>query len=170
MTKEILKFALLSVILVLCQVIVFNHICLFGVAVPLVFIYSLVRLPLNLNVNWVMTLGFLLGLTVDVFSNTQGVNALSCTLLSVCRTPVMRLYVPRVDDLPNPEPSVSTLGWSVFMKYALTLTALYCTFYFVTEAFSFFDFCYMLLRIVGSTVLTFIVILAFDGFNVRSRK
>lgn len=83
MTKEILKFALLSVILVLCQVIVFNHICLFGVAVPLVFIYSLVRLPLNLNVNWVMTLGFLLGLTVDVFSNTQGVNALSCTLLSV---------------------------------------------------------------------------------------
>ena len=56
------------------------------------------------------------------------------------------------------------------MKYALTLTALYCTFYFVTEAFSFFDFWYMLLRIVGSTVLTFIVILAFDGFNVRSRK
>lgn len=50
MTKEILKFALLSVILVLCQVIVFNHICLFGVAVPLVFIYSLIRLPLNLNV------------------------------------------------------------------------------------------------------------------------
>lgn len=170
MAKEILKFVLLSLLLVLCQVVVFNHICLFGVAIPLVFIYALVHLPLNMNVNWVMTLGFFLGLTVDVFSNTQGLNALACTILAVCRMPVMHLYVPRVDDLPNPEPSVATLGWSIFMKYALTLSLIYCTVYFIIESFGFFNIWQIIFRIIGSSLLTFIIIMAIDGFNLRFRK
>lgn len=55
-----LQFILLGFILVLAQVIVFNHICLFNVAVPLVFIYLLVRLPITLSVNWMLTIGFFL--------------------------------------------------------------------------------------------------------------
>ena len=105
MIKEILKFACLFVVLVLCQAVVFNHICLFGVAIPLVFIWFIIKLPFNLSLNWVLTFSFLLGLAVDVFSNTPGMNALCCTLLAVCRKPVVRLYVPRQDDMPNPEPS-----------------------------------------------------------------
>lgn len=68
MSKTVLQFILLGFILVLAQVIVFNHICLFNVAVPLVFIYLLVRLPITLSVNWMLTIGFFLGLTVDIFS------------------------------------------------------------------------------------------------------
>lgn len=169
MTKEILKFALLFIVLVLCQVVVFNHICLFGVALPLVFVYFIIKLPVTLGVNRLMTLAFLLGLAIDIFSNTQGVNALACTLLSVCRKPVLRLYVPRQDDLPNPEPSVRTLGAAVFMKYALTMAALYCTLFFAIEAFAFFNPLQMLLRIVCSTLLTFIIIMAFDGFTATRR-
>ena len=47
MSKTVLQFILLGFILVLAQVIVFNHICLFNVAVPLVFIYLLVRLQIG---------------------------------------------------------------------------------------------------------------------------
>jgi len=169
MTKEILKFAGIFAVLVLCQAVVFNHICLFGVAIPLVFIWFIVKLPFNLSINWVLTFSFLLGLTIDIFSNTLGMNALSCTLLAVCRKPVIRLYEPRQDDMPNPEPSSKTLGYAIFVKYALTLTALYCTFYFVAEAFTFFNLSLMFLRITGSTLLSFVVILAFEGF-ASSRK
>ena len=48
MSKTTLQFILLGLILVLAQVIVFNHICLFNVAVPMVFIYLIIRLPLSL--------------------------------------------------------------------------------------------------------------------------
>lgn len=169
MTKEILRFTMLFVLLVLCQVVVFNHICLFGVAVPLVFVYFLIKLPVTLGINWVMTLAFLLGLTVDIFSNTQGVNALACTLLAVMRMPVFHLYVPRQDDITNPEPSVRALGMSVFMKYTITLVTLYCTLFFIIEAFAFFDFLRMILRIVCSSLLTFVIILAFEGFTSTRR-
>lgn len=165
MTKEILKFACIFLVLVLCQVVVFNHICLFGVAIPLVFIYFIIKLPFNLSVNWVMTVSFLMGLTIDIFSNTQGMNALACTILAVCRKPVIRLYEPRQDDMPNPEPSTKTLGLWVFVKYALTLCAIYCTLYFIIEAFAFFNLVEMLLRIAGSILLTFVIVLAFDGFT-----
>lgn len=169
MTKEILKFALMFVVVVLCQVVVFNHICLFGVAIPLVFIYFLIKLPVNLPVNWALTLGFLLGLTVDIFSNTQGMNALACTVLAMLRLPVLHLYVPRQDDLPNSDPSSRTLGPAVFMKYAVTLTTIYCTLFFIIDAFTFFDPLHLLLKIVCSSALTFVIILAFDGF-ASSRK
>ena len=74
MSKTVLKFILLGIILVLAQVIVFNHICLFNVAVPLVFIYLILRLPITLSLNWLLTISFFLGLIVDIFSDTYGMN------------------------------------------------------------------------------------------------
>ena len=43
MAKEILKYALMFLLLVLCQVLVFNHICIFNVAIPLVFIFFVLK-------------------------------------------------------------------------------------------------------------------------------
>ncbi len=47
MSKLTLQFILLGVILVFAQVIVFNHICLFNVGVPMVFIYLIIRLQIG---------------------------------------------------------------------------------------------------------------------------
>ncbi len=167
MTKEILKFTLMFIVLTLCQVVVFNHVCLFGVAVPLVFIYFVIKLPVVLSVNWVMTFSFLIGLTVDMLSNTQGMNALACTVLACVRIPVLHLYMPRQDTVSLPEPSLRSLGPAVFMKYAVTLCAIYCTLFFIIEAFAFFHPLWMLLKIVSSTLLTFIIIMAFEGMMSR---
>ena len=169
MAKEIIKFTLMFIALTLCQVVVFNHICLFNVAVPLVFIYFIVKLPVTLGISWVMTLSFLLGLTVDIMSNTQGMNSLACTVLAVTRLPVLHLYMPRQDTLSNPEPSIRTLGPAIFMKYAITLTAIYCTLFFIIEAFAFFNPVHMILKIASSTLLTFIVIMAIDGFATSGK-
>ena len=67
MSKTVLKFILLGVVLVLAQVIVFNHICLFNVAVPLVFIYVILRLPITLSLNWILTISFFSGIVGRYF-------------------------------------------------------------------------------------------------------
>ena len=109
MSKIALQFILLTIILVTAQVIVFNHISLFNVAVPMVFIYVIIRLPITLSLNWMVTIGFFLGLTVDIFSDTYGMNAMACTLLAMLRRPILRLYVPREEDLTKPEPTMMSL-------------------------------------------------------------
>lgn len=163
MAKTTLHFTLLFLVLVAAQVIVFNHLCLFNVAVPMVFIYFLLRLPITLGSITVMTLGFLLGLTVDIFSDTAGMNALACTILAAIRMPLLHLYFPREEDLSSPEPSIRSLGMSVYLKYALTFTLIYCTIFFTLESFTFFSPERLFARIIGSTALTFILIICIDS-------
>lgn len=169
MTKTALQFTLLYIVLVLSQAIVFNNVCLFGVAVPFVFIYLIVRLPVTLSVNWVLTIAFSMGLLVDIFSDTQGMNALACTVLAMMRRPILHLYFPREDELSAPEPSVRTLGSDVYARYLFTMVLSYCTMIFIIEAFSFFNLLRLLLCIVCSTLLTFLLLLGLDSVLSRSR-
>lgn len=168
MAKEILKYLLLFVVLVVAQVVVFNHLCLFNVAIPLIFIYFIIKLPVNLSVNWAMTVSFLLGLIIDIFSNTQGINALSCTILATIRIPLLRLYFPREEDMTNPEPSLRTLGPAVYMKYLITVVAAYCFLFFLIEAFTLYNWGLMFLRIISSSLLTFLILLAFDSMSAKT--
>lgn len=171
MSKTTLQFILLGFILVMAQVVVFNHICLFNVAVPMVFFYLIIRLPITLSTNWVLTISFFLGLIVDVFSDTYGMNALACTIVAMFRRPILRLYVPREEDLTRPEPSMYSIGTSAYLKYLLTVTLLYCSLIFIIEAFTFFNPLQLVLRIVTSTALSMALMVAIDSLmTTRSEK
>ena len=82
MTRNVLQFATLFIVMVIAQAIC-SKICLFNIAVPVIFIYFIFRLPINIGINWMMTIGFILGLTIDIFNNTQGMNALSLSLIHI---------------------------------------------------------------------------------------
>lgn len=170
MTKATIHLILLFVVLTIAQAVIFNNICLFGVAVPLVFIYMIIKLPVSLNPSWNVTVAFLLGLIIDIFSNTQGLNALACTIIAPLRLPVLHLYFSRDEEITGGEPSARSMGFLPFFKYALTLTLIYCTLYFLIEAFTFHNVGRLFLKIIGSTILTFIIIIAIDTLTVRSRE
>ncbi len=125
---------------------------------------------MNLSVNWVICLSFLLGLCVDIFSNTQGMNALASIVLAVSRRSVFLLYFPREDDLGNPVPSIRSLGLAVYAKYMSTAVLLYCIVVFLVQAFALKHFEITLLRIVSSSLLTFLVLLGFDSIATTKRR
>lgn len=169
MTKFALKYALLFLLLIPAQSIVFNHLVLFDVAVPLVFVYLIVFLPVTIGTNLSTSLGFLAGLMVDIFCDTPGLNAFSCTLLAFARKPLFHLYVSYDDDLAGRSPSARTMGAAAFMKYMVTMVLLYCILVFTIEAFQFFNFRLLILRILASTLYTFVLLYAIDAFSFRSR-
>lgn len=162
MNKEILQFSVLFIVMVLVQVLICNHIALFDVAMPIVFIYFILRLPISLSLSVLFSLSFLLGVTVDIFSDTPGVNALACTLLAAFRRPVYYAYVPRDDKTKDLIPSISSLGVGVYCKYLISLVGIYCVFVFSIEYFNFADVEEIVLLAASSTLLTFISLLAFD--------
>ena len=170
MIRTIIEFILLFIIMVALQAVVFNHLVLWGVAMPVVFIYWLVRLPVNTGTNLSLTLAFLLGLAIDICSDTQGMNALCCTIAAAIRLPILRLYFPREEDLTDPEPSIRSLGSGIFMKYLLTFTTVYCILYFMVEAFTFFNPLQLLLRILCSSIIAFMIILAIDSLTHSSHE
>lgn len=165
----IARYAILFVLLVFVQVLVCNNIILFGLAVPLVFIYFILRLPSQLNVKWVLTLSFLLGFAVDIFSDTPGVNALSCTVLAYLRLPLLRLYSGSDELLARIIPSIASLGIAVYAKYMVTFTLLYCTLCFSLEYFTFTYLGRMTLKILASTAFTSLLLLGLDAL-MRGQK
>lgn len=165
--KDIVRYTLMLLIAVLAQVVIFNRLCLFGVAIPLVFIYFIIKLPVTLGAKWTMTLAFLAGLVVDIFSDTLGINALACTCAGALRMPVFHLYYPRDEDMMNPEPSIRSMGVGAYLKYVLTFTAVYCTLFVVIESFSFVPLGWLLLKIVSSTLFTFVLLVIADSIFSR---
>ena len=170
MTKNAFVSLLLFLLMVFLQIIC-NRICLFNIAVPFVFIYFILKLPLTLSVNWVMTLSFLIGLVVDIFSNTHGMFTMSSVILAIIRKPVFSLFYPREDEMTIPIPSIRTLGVSNYIKYMYTLSLLFCVCIYVIQLFTFNNIILSLLRILGSSTLTAIILFGFDSIaNTRSEK
>lgn len=151
------------VILVLVQALLMNHIVLFNCAVCFIFIYFIVKLPVHLSTNLLLTLGFALGLTVDILSDTPGLNALCCTILAVLKRPVFFAYVQHDDHNRNVSPSLTTMGFFNFCKYLLSLSAIYCLLDFFVEFTSSTDAVDILIKAGTSTLFTFLVILAIDS-------
>lgn len=167
MTRTIISFIFWSLLLILAQAIVFNHICIAGLAVPFIYIYMIMRLPVTLSQKWVLTIAFFSGLAVDIFADTQGMNALACTIMAGVRPKVIRLYFPREEDMSYPQPSIQAFGTGIYMKYALSMVLVFCTVIFVTDSLTFFDPVRLLLSIMCSTILTTVLIIGIDRITLR---
>jgi len=170
MTKTAIHLFFTALLLIIAQVIVFNRVCLFGVAVPFVFIYVLLRLPVTMSREWLYTVSFLTGLVIDVFSDTQGMNALTCTLTFALRRPVLRLYFTRDDELTNPCPGIASLGFPVYMKYALTMSLIYSTMIFIIESVDVYGPGIMSVRIISSAILTTAMLIGIDSLTLHRRE
>ena len=169
MTKTVIQFIVLFLALLMLQ-LVCNKIVLFNVAMPVVFIYLIFRLPINLHGGWVLTIAFFSGLIVDIFNNTPGMNSLACTIMAAVRRPVFNLFVSRENDMSIPIPSVDSMGVGDYFKYMATLATLYCLLIFFIQAFTLHNFLLTLARIVGSSVLSIIIIFGLDTLVSTRRE
>jgi hypothetical protein len=118
---------------------------------------------MSLSVNWVMTLSFLIGLVVDIFSNTYGMYAMSSTIIGALRKPIFTLFYPREDEMSNPIPSINTLGVSTYIKYMFTLVLLLCVVIYFIQLFTFYNIGLTIMRIIGSSLLTAVILFGFDS-------
>lgn len=157
------------VVLVLVQALLMNHIVLFNFAMCFIFIYFLIKLPVGISTNWLLTFGFLMGLCVDFLSDTQGLNALSCTLLASLKRPVFYAYMQHDDHTRNIEPGVNTMGWLNYGKYMLTMSGIYSFIVVTVEYMAFADILEILLKASASTIFTFLIIFAVDSMAGKNQ-
>lgn len=169
MTKTIVQFILLFFALMVLQ-LVCNKIILFNVAMPVVFIYLILRLPVNLHTGWVLTIAFVTGLVIDIFNNTPGMNALACTIVAAIRRPVFNTFVSRENDMNIPIPSVDSMGVGDYFKYMATIVTIYCALVFLIQAFTLHNILLTLARIAASSVLSIIIIFGLDTLVSTRRE
>ena len=162
MNNYLVRYSILFIVCILLQVLIFNPIILFNIAFPVVFIYFIIRLPMNIKLSLLFTLAFILGLIVDIFSDTPGVNTLACVIIASLKQPVYYAYVDKDDHTRRLIPSVSSLGISNYIKFLMTFVVIYCLLAFTIEYFSFADVQSLVIMVSASSILSFIILLAFD--------
>ena len=166
MSIDLLKRLGLFVALCVVQILVLNHIHLFGMAIPLLYIYFAITFHRN-SPKWVILLWcFAIGLAVDVFSNTPGLAAGSMTLIAVIQPYLLELFVPR-DSIEELEVSAKSLGWGSFTTFSAILIFIFCLAFFAVEAFTFYNWVHWLTCAVSSAVLTLILILAIESVRTK---
>ena len=150
--------------LVLIQVLILNQMHINGYATPYVFIYFILKFHSRVSQNELMLWAFFLGLTVDVFCNTPGMNAASATCLAFFRNTFLKMITLRSVD-EDFEPGIKALGISAFLRYILLSCILYCTLFLMIDNFSFFNLPVLLLKIITSMATTFVCIFSVEAFG-----
>jgi rod shape-determining protein MreD len=168
MIKQILKIIVQFVLFVLLQIWVLNNIHLFKIVEPFLYIYVIVKIPTHITRSQSIFISFLLGFTIDVFSNTLGMHAAACTLIGFLRHPLMRAFVEK-EVMEEVTPSYHTFGTGAFMRYAATLTVIHHATLFLIESVSLFDPAFLFLRVFASVVLTSLCIFVLEAFNVNRK-
>lgn len=67
------------------QILIFNNINLFGYIKPFPYILFILLFPVNGNKYALLTISFLMGLILDMFSNSGGIHAAACLILAYVR-------------------------------------------------------------------------------------
>ena len=163
MTRHLFRNIVLMLILVLFQVLVLQGMT-FMYAVPLIYIYVLLIWPSETPVWQVLLLGFVLGLSVDILSDTLGINAFATTTVAYMRHPLLRRFA-KIDNLDKVDPGVYTLGFPAFWKYASVMLLTHHFLVCLLEYFSVFNPLLMLGKFAFSTVLTIILIALLERFR-----
>lgn len=165
MIKKIFTYPLHFVIFVLIQSLVLNNIQLWGTANPYLYILFILWLPIETNKALVIGIAFLLGLSIDLFTDTVGMHASASVFLAFVRPYVLNALAPRDGYEINIPPTSSGLGWFWFLRYAAIGVFLHHFFLFFVEVFRFSEFFDTMGRILMSTAFSLVLIALAQIFN-----
>ena len=169
MIREIVVNTSRFVLLVLLQIFVLNNIQFSGFVNPYLYIMFIMLLPFKMSGWFMLVLGFILGLTVDVASATIGYHTIATVFMAYCRFHLLRFIAPRDGYEPSMSPTIPSLGLSWFFKYASILTLAHHLVLFWVESFRFTDLFLATLRAMASSIFTILLILIFQFLTLRSK-
>jgi rod shape-determining protein MreD len=155
--------------LVLLQVLFLNRIALFGYVTPLFYIWMIVRFDSSMTRSSILLWSFFMGLLIDMFSGTPGLNAASATLLAMLQPGMVKLFVP-VDRHDIVVPGSFSMGRS-FAGYLLLSTVFHHTVYFILRSIPLGDWHVLILKVLLSSLFTFILMIVAEySFVVSAPK
>lgn len=157
--RNIIRFAFLLLI----QVFVLNKILIHQLVSPYLYMLFILALPFNLPRPVVMLLGFLMGISLDMFSNTMGIHAAACVFIAYLRPFVINVLSPQGGfETTQKTPSMTSMGVSQFLIYAAVLVFLHHVVFFTLEVFGFGNLLYLMLKILLSTAASLILIVLYE--------
>ncbi|WP_310377427.1 rod shape-determining protein MreD [Flavobacterium sp.] len=142
-------------LLLTAQIIIFNNINFLGYISPFPYLLFIILYPVNGNKYGLLVASFILGLIIDMFSNSGGIHATACVVLAYYRPYLFKFsfglsyeyQTVKLNDVLTPE-RFSFILLSVLIHHLIL---------FILEAFQFSFFWDILIRTILSTLFTILI-------------
>lgn len=149
------------VILVLVQGVIIGQMEASRIAVPLIYIYYLLKLPSYTGRKQLLFHAFFLGLCVDVWGNTLGLNITASLWLALARPQLLRWQTSR-DVSDSFSPGIKSMRFAPFLRYIFPAVLLHAFVLNFVDTFSIVRLENILFNTLADTSVTVILILVIE--------
>ena len=161
--RNIVRF----LVVILFQVLVMDNVMINGFLIPQIYLLFILLMPFE-TPRWAQLVsGFLLGMGIDLFLNTQGMHTFATVAVAFVRPYLLNLLAPRDGYEPDSFPRIHYYGFLWFLKYTLVLVLIHHFVLFYLEVFQLKDFLTTLLRVILSSILSTSTIILSQYFVFR---
>ena len=167
--KHIYTYIWLAPLFILLQVLILNNINFLSYINPLVYVILIITLPQNTEKWFLLIYAFILGFSLDLFEGNIGLNSSSLVFLAFIKPYINKILIPKNSIDEKEKLNLKILGIKTFSVYALVLILIHKTSIFLLEHFSTINLFYLALKILLSSVVTYIIILIFQLFTFKTK-
>lgn len=147
------------VVLLLMQILIFDNIRFGSYIHPYIYVLFVMILPFETSRAQLLLSGFLMGMMIDIFSGTPGLNAAATVFMAFIRPYIIGLTTRKSDLEGKDSPTVTEMGLQWFVVYGLLLIMLHNLVLFWLEAFSIKLLGVVILETIISTPISLLIIL-----------
>lgn len=148
-TKHIFWFVLFVVL----QIFIFNNIKLLGYLNPYIYIFFIFLYPLQKEKGGFLIISFLLGLSIDFFSDSGGINAAATLFIAYIRLPILSAIL-RKNEFDFLLFNIRSISFGKSLLYVFSLTFIHHLILFTLDYFSFHEFGSIIYKTILTTILT----------------
>jgi len=157
MTNTIITNTLRFIFLILLQVLLLNNINFLGYVNPYLYVIFLVLYPFNTPQSLFIIVSFLLGLTIDTFEDSGGINAAACLVIAYIRPTILRFSFGVSYDYQTVK--LSSTPYGARLGYVMILVFLHHLILFTLEMFDFSHSFLILKKTLFSGIFSILLIL-----------
>ncbi len=143
------------IVLILVQVLILNNINFMGYINPYIYILFIILYPIKNNRSLFIFLSFLLGLTVDMFSDSGGVHAAACVTIAFIRPAALKFTFGAMYD--HQTVKFATAEFISNLTYVSILTIIHHFVLFSLEVFNTSEIILILQKTLFSSIFTIIL-------------
>lgn len=128
----------------------------------LIYPLFILLLPIKTPKTLVVVLGFLLGISIDLFYTSPGIHASALIFTAYIRGLILRFLAPYEGYNVEDSPTLVTMGFGWYFSYIAIAFILHIFFYFSVEAFSFVYIAEIMFNTLLSYISSLLIVLIID--------
>lgn len=163
-TRIALSYAFGLIFCILLQIMFLRNLVFFNYAFCFLYIGAVLTLPPAMDNSLYLLIAFVVGILIDTFMNTLGLNAAATVLVAFFRSSWIRRYERRAGE-DFVFLSLRRIGLLPFINLFFPLILLHSAALFLIEANSLNLFVHTIIKILASSVYTLVAVLLWQSFS-----